>query len=178
MIDFKRMNEEKKMIKDYLDKGVELINKVKIPDSDDEFYRRMEEQNCKRKLVFKQFKGARMLPFGNDISFGFDDMLEQDLSYVSCYPNWASNDWQKDWDIKNKTITAIIDYPFDDIMEVEIPFSYNMMEVMKSYAEELKKAYDADEVGYIHGLEELFFEGGEVYITRDDKLYLNVHIGS
>ena len=47
MIDFKRINEEKKMIKDYLDKGVELINEVKIPDSDDEFYKRMEEQDNK-----------------------------------------------------------------------------------------------------------------------------------
>jgi hypothetical protein len=166
------------MIKDYLDKGVELINEVKIPDSDDEFYKRMEEQDNKRKLIFKQFKGARMLPFGNDISFGFSDVLGQDLSYVSCYPKWATNDWQKGWNSNNKKITAIIDYPFDDIMEVEIPFSYDMMEVMNSYAEELKKVYDADKVGYVHGINELYFEGGELYITKDGKVYLNVNIGS
>ena len=177
-MNYKIINEEKKIIKDYLNKGVELINKVKMPDSDEEFYKRLEEQEKKRKLIFKQFKGARMIPFGHDISFSFDDVLKQGVSYVNCYPRWSENDWNKQWEDNGKKITAIIDYPFDDIMAVEIPFSYNMMEVVKSYTEEMKKVYDAEKVGYIHGLGELFFEGGELYITRDEKVYLVLQIES
>ena len=108
-------NEENKKIEDYLDEGGMLLNEVKMPESDDEFYKMMEAQEKKREQFFKQFEGARMLTFGQDISFRFEDILEKDLSYVKCYPNWSNEDWFKRWN-NNKKITAIIDYPFDDIM--------------------------------------------------------------
>ena len=154
-------------------------NKTQGKDSEAEatqkksFYVKMD-----REQVLKKLKGARRMHFGDNVSFNFGDVLEDGPSYVSIYPEWTDNDWEKDWNHNGKKIIAIIDYPFDDLMQVEIPFSYDMMEVMVSYVKEIKKVYDDDKVGYIHGIEELWFEGADLYITKSGKFYLDVNIGS
>ena len=137
------------------------------------FYVKMD-----REQILKRLKSARKMHFGDDVSFNFGDVLEEGPSYVRLYPEWSHTDFQKRWNGDNKKITAIIDYPFDDLMQVEIPFSYNMMEVMGSYVKEMQKVYDDDKVGYIHGIEELWFEGADLYITKSGKIYLDVAIGS
>lgn len=136
------------------------------------FYMKMD-----REQILKKFKGARKIHFGDDVTFKFGNILEEDTC-VMIVPRWTDKDWMAKWEENGKKVIAIIDYPFDDLMQVEIPFSYDMMEVMVSYAKEIKKVYDDDKVGYIHGIEELWFEGGDLYITKSGKVYLDVNIGS
>ena len=136
------------------------------------YYVKMDKEQ-----VLKKFKGARRIHFGDDVSFNFGEILEEDTC-VQLYPKWTNKDWEANWERNGKKVIAIIDYPFDDLMQVEIPFSYNMMEVMDSYVKEMKKVYDDDKVGYIHGIEELWFEGADLYITKSGKVYLDVNIGS
>ena len=134
---------------------------------------------------------AKKIELGRAMSFNFGALANHKGDLPITFHPW---DWdiQFDtfrWEKERKVITAEISYPFWDTTgeplhyRIQLPFSYDIMEVLHSYAKELQKFYKSkmvknEEVECCHDIYDLYFEGGYIEIDSDENLFLNIFIGS
>lgn len=123
------------------------------------------------------------------INFGVLANHKGDLP-ISYYPwNWDNRMDALKWEREHKTVFAEISYPFWDSTgeplhyRIQLPFSYDIMEILHSYAKELQKFYKSkmvknEEVECLHSIYDLYLEGGSIEIDSDENLFLNINIGS
>lgn len=134
---------------------------------------------------------AKKIELGRAMSFNFGALANHkgDLP-ITFYPwDWDSQMDAFRWEKEHKTVSAEIGYPFWDSNDkplhyrIQLPFSYDIMEVLHSYAKELQKFYESkmvknEEVECCHDIYDLYFEGGYIEIDSDENLFLNINIGS